>query len=125
MGLDVLCEDRDGASAVKTKGDSNVKQVILVIVAQEGVSKYLCACSEHTLVLPRKHSIHLGLLLCLLSHFFLLVLRILLHKQCCTVEGGDDVPLHVYFVLLAHPSILHCLAAQFLVLEVANGGMCI
>ena len=52
VGLDVLFEHGDGASAVKTEGDHNVKQVILVIVAQEGVRKYLCACSKHTLVLP-------------------------------------------------------------------------
>src|SRR6266481_6251769 len=125
MGLDVLCEDRDGASVVKTEGNGNVQQVILVIVAREGVSKYLCACSKHTLVLPRKHSICFGLLLHLLSHFFFLVLGILLCKQCHTIEGGDDVPLHVYFALLAHPSLLRCLAVQFLVLKVANGGMCI
>src|SRR6266481_5039714 len=124
MGLDALCEDRDGASAVKTEDDGNVQQVVLVIVAQEGVSKYLCACSEHMLVLPCKHSIRLGLLLCLLSHFFLPVLSILLCKQHHTIEGGDDVPLRVYFVLLRHPSLLCCLVAQFLVLEVANGGMC-
>src|SRR6266481_6554955 len=124
MGLDVLCEDRDGASVVKTEGNGNVQQVVLVIVAREGVSKYLCACSKHTLVLPRKHSIHFSLLLRLLSCFFLLALGILLCKQHCTVEGGDDAPLCVYFVLLVHPSLLHCLVAQFLVLEVANGGMC-
>src|SRR6266481_7312958 len=115
MGLDVLCEDRDGASVVKTEGDGNVQQVVLVIVAREGVSKYLCACSEHTLVLPCKHSIRFGLLLRLLSHFFLPALDILLHKQHHTVEGGDDMPLHVYFALLAHPSLLCFLVVQFLV----------
>ncbi len=32
VGLDVLCEDRGGASVVKTGGRHNVKEVILVIV---------------------------------------------------------------------------------------------
>ena len=32
-GLDVLCENGYGASAVKTNSDNNVKEVILVIVA--------------------------------------------------------------------------------------------
>src|SRR6266481_1167012 len=125
MGLDAPCEDRDGASTVKTEGDRNVKQVVLVIVAQEGVRKYLCACSEHTLVLPRKHSIHLRLLLHLLGPFFLPAFRVLLCKQHHTIEGGDDAPLRVYFALLAHPSLLRCHAMQFLVLKVANGCMCI
>src|SRR6266481_1433739 len=80
VGLDALCEDRGGASVVKTKGHHNVKEVVLVIVAQNSlrVSKYLCGCGEHVLVLPSKNSVHLGLLLCLLGCFFLWVLQ-----SCC------------------------------------------
>jgi len=32
VGLDALCEHSDGASAVKTEGNNNVKEVVLVIV---------------------------------------------------------------------------------------------
>ena len=52
VGSDALCEHSYSASVVKTEGGNNVQEVVLVIVASEGVSKYLCACSEHTFVLP-------------------------------------------------------------------------
>ena len=105
VNSDALCEHGYGASALKTQGSNNVQEVILVIVASEGVSKYLCASSEHVDA-PSKYSICLGLLLHLFICFFLPVLRILLCKQHCTIKGGNDALLHVYFVLLAHPSLL-------------------
>ena len=49
VGLDALCQHGHGASVINTQGDNDVQKVILVIVTGEGVSKYLCACSEHTL----------------------------------------------------------------------------
>ena len=49
VGLDALRKHGHGASAINTKGDNNVQKVILVIVTGEGVSKYVCACSKHTL----------------------------------------------------------------------------
>ena len=106
VGSDVLCEHGYGASMVNTKGGNNVQEVVLVIVASEGVSKYLCACREHMFVLPRMNSICLGLLLHLYSCNFLLALCILLHKQHYTIKGGDDAPLCVYFALLACPGLL-------------------